>query len=134
MVVLPKVGPQVARAHTIREMARARAKANRHGHTFTTIYWKPACRFRVQGHGRRRRHDHNRHVEAALVATEAMAATDAMAGMRMPMAAGMELLAPVAAGMELAGMELVASLELAAAVGGDKSLMTCPEAARGVVQ
>ena len=102
----------MARAQTISETprvpARARAKANRHGSTFTTMYWEPACRFRTQGHGRRRPHDHNRHVKVALVATEAMAA-------------GMELEAAEAAGMELVGMELVVGLELAAAAGGDKS-------------
>ena len=86
------------------------------------------CRFRMQGHGRRCRHDHNRHVEVALVATEAMAATDAMAGIIM------ELVDAVAVGMNLVGLELVVGLELAAAVGADKSQMTCTEAARGVVQ
>ena len=52
------------------------------------------------------------------MATEATAATDAMAGMSMPMAVGMELVAALAVGMELSGMELVGGLELAAAVGG----------------
>ena len=107
-------------------MARAMAMANVHGSTFTTIYWKLACRFRTQGRSRRR-HDHNRHVEVALVATEAMAV-------------GMELVAAVAVGMELVGVELAVgdpvglALAAAGAVGGDKSQMTCTETARGVVQ
>ena len=70
-----------------------------------------------------------------------MAATDPVAGMSMPVAAGMEPGAAVAAAMKLAGMELAAGLELAAAAaraaagGGHTTCqMTCTEAARGAMR
>ena len=75
-----------------------------------------------------------------------MAAPGPMACMSMPMAVGMEPGAAVAVGMELVGMELAVGMELvaglelsaeaarAAAAGGDKSHMTCTEAARGAAQ
>ena len=74
-----------------------------------------------------------------MVATEAMAATDPVAGMSMPVVAGMEPVAAVAAGTEFVGVELAAGLELAAAAtraagaGGNTSQMTCTEAARGAM-
>lgn len=81
----PHVGPQVSRAHTIRETAGAMGKASQHGSTCITICWKPICRFQMQCHRRRQQHD----VSMSL---------------SMPLAAGRETVAARADGMELAGM------------------------------